>query len=271
MKKKLLILFSTVFAIYIVWAISVTPSHNRDWNTSQAVLPYSELEGNMLHVHNIRNFSYQSVDDHTVNYYDQSYDLNQLKGVNFIVSHFSEFEGLAHTFLSFEFENGRYLSVSVETRRNNGEDYSPIKGIFRKYELIYIVGDEKDLVKLRTNFRDEKVYLYPGVTTPEKAKKLLLSVFDKINKIKREPEFYNTLTNNCTNAIVRHIEDISPRNIPFSYKLLLPGYSDEIAYDLGLIPTDIPLEDLRKKYQINEKAKKYADDPDFSQKIRLIE
>ena len=257
-----------IFGIGILVYFSPSPSHDHDWITSQAVLPSATVNGDQVHIKNVRNFSYKTKQDFTPAYYNEVYDLSKLTKVYFIVSHFSEFEGLAHTFLSFEFSDGKYLSVSVESRREKEEAFTPLKGILKQYEMIYVLGDERDLIKLRTHYRDEEVYLYPANTTPENAQKLLLSILNRVNQIYETPEFYNTITNNCANAITRHIEAISDRNIPPSYKIFLPGYSDKLAHKLKLIPHDAPIEEIRKRYRIDVKAQAIGETKDFSRMIR---
>ena len=182
--------------------------------------------------------------------------------------YFADYKGVAHTFLTFRFKDEEPIAISIEARREQGEEYSPTKGLFSEYEEIYVVGSEPDLIGSRTHIRQEEVYLFPGNATPEKARALFLSMFDRINHINKKPEFYNTLTNQCTNKIARHIASISDKPIPFSYKVLLPGYSDEFAYDLGFIGSPKEsLEDLRVKHLINPNTFKISDS-EFSQKIR---
>ncbi len=237
-------------------------------NTKSCLL---EVQGNLLTVHNIRDFKHQA-DSFTENYITETYDLEKIKNVWFIVSHFSETnEGLAHTFLSFEFEDDKFLAISIEARREKNESYSPLKGILKQYEMLYVVGTEEDLLKLRTEIRDEKVYLYPANTTPEKSRKLLLSFMDRMNQIHDKPEFYNTILNNCTNQIIKHIETFSDKDFPFfSWNIFMPGYSDEVAYEMELIPHDLPLEEIQKKYRVDREVKeiKIGDNHNYSVEIR---
>jgi len=175
--------------------------------------------------------------------------------------------GAAHTLLSFGFVD-EYVAISVEIRKEKGEKFSPLKGLFRNYELMYVIGDERDLIKLRSNYRRDTVYLYRINTTAERMQFVFLDMLERINEIRYEPEFYNTLTNTCTTNIVRHVNTIVPGRITLSYKVLMPAYSDELAYDLGLIVTNSSFEETREHYKINEEALLYADDPLFSVKIR---
>ena len=201
-------------------------------------------------------------------YYDADYDLSQLKKVYFIVEPFSDFKGPAHTFLSFEFEGGKYVAVSVEARKSKGQSYHPVKGLLKQYELMYVIADENDVVKLRTNYRKDKVYMFPVRVSQDKARTLFTDILLRAEKLRHEPEFYNSIFSTCTTNLVDHVNKITPKKIPFSYKYLLPAYSDELAFDLGIIDTDLTLEQAKAKYQINERAEKYPADNEFSRKIR---
>jgi hypothetical protein len=270
MKIKLfLIILPILFAA--VWWISITPSNDRQWSTDQAVLPYADIEGDLVHIYNIRNFEYTTPADYEVNYYDKTFNLNKIKAVYYVVEPFSGFQGAAHTFLSFEFEGDNFVSISVEIRKEKGEEFSAIKGVLKQYEIMYVIGDERDLIKLRSNYRNDLVYVYPIKTTKEKIRSLFLDMITRTNKLKTEPEFYNTLTNACTINIIKHVNKISPNKIPFSIEAILPENSDRVAYKLGLLDTDLPFEEARKRFLINDRAKKYADSPDFSVKIREFE
>lgn len=253
---------------YGVFAIFVRPSNDRDWTTDQAVLPYADVEGGKVTIHNIRNFSYKTTDDYTPAYYDKTFDLDAIKNVYFIVEPFSGYAGAAHTFLSFEFEGDNFISISVEIRKQKGESFSAGKGLLRQYELMYVVADERDVVKLRSNYRKDKVYMYPAVTTPEKMRTIFLSMIGDVNTLKDTPKFYNTLTSNCTTNIAKHINKVAPGRVSWNPTFLLPENSDRYAYEQGLIDNTIPFEDLRAKHYINDLAEKYADSLDFSLKIR---
>ncbi len=257
--------------LYFAFLTLTKPSNDRDWADDQKILPFANIDNNLITIHNIRNFKYESTTKYKSDYYTKTYDLNKIKSVDFILEPFSEFVGAAHTFLSFGFENESYLSISVEIRKEKGEEFSVLKGLFNQYEIMYVIGDEQDLVKLRSNYRKDKVYIYPVKTTKEKIQSLFLDMINAANKLTTEPEFYNTLTTTCTTNIMKHVNTISPNRIPFSYKVLMPGYSDELAFKLGLIDTELTLEEARNIYLINTRAEKYADDPNFSALIRRLE
>lgn len=263
----LLILFLAITAVIVGFV--TTPSNDRNWNDDQTVLPYAEVKGDLVSIHNVRNFSYTSTTDFVKNYYDKVFDLKKLKKVWYIVEPFSGIPGSAHTFLSFEFADDQFLSVSVEIRKEKGESFHPVKGLFNKYELMYVLADERDVVKLRSNYRKDLVYMYPVKTTQEKTQALFIDVITRVNHLKDNPEFYNTITNTCTTNIVKHVDAVTPGRVPFlNLSVLFPESSDELAYKLGLIDTELSFEDARRRFYINDKALKYADDKDFSKKIR---
>lgn len=264
-----LIAVALIACLFVIVHFSTKASNDRNWNDDQNILPTAEIKDNLVSIHNIRNFSYTSTTNYTRAYYDKTFDLNKIKKVWYVVEPFSGIPGSAHTFLSFEFENNQFVSISVEIRKEKGETYDPIKGLFNKYELMYVIADERDVIKLRSNYRKDLVYVYPVKTTTDKARELFLDMVERANDLSQHPEFYNTITNTCTTNIVRHVDKITPNKVPlFNLRILLPANSDKLAYDLGLIDTDLSFENARTRYFINDKAIKYADSPDFSVKIR---
>jgi hypothetical protein len=243
-----------------------TPSAERDWSPDQRVLPRATIAGDKVTIENVRNFSYKSASEYLPRYETRTYDLGKLDAVWFIVERFGDAPAIAHTFLSFGF-GGEYVAISVEIRKELGETYSPLKGLLRQYELMYVIADERDVIGLRTNYRRDPLYMYPVSTAPDKIRRVFVEMLERSNKLAAEPEFYNTLTNNCTSNIVRHVNTISNR-IPFSYKVLLPAYSDQLAYDLGLIPTDRPFAEVQAAHRIDSLAQRQPVDPNFSRLIR---
>jgi hypothetical protein len=267
--KGISIVAVVVAIVSLAFSLKEKPSLTRDWTQDQKILAESTVDGNNISIKNIRNIYYRTTSDYDVSYYDKTFDLNKLESVWFMVEPFSGHgAGAAHTLVSFGFEGGEYVAISVEIRKEQGETFSPLKGMLRQYELVYVIADEQDVIKLRSNYRKDKVFLYPVTTTKENMQKLFVSMLDRANKLAKEPEFYNTLTSTCTTNIVSHVNDIVPNRIPLSYKVLMPAYSDELAQKIGLIDNTVPIDELRAKYLINEKAEKFADDFYFSQKIR---
>ncbi|HLP43830.1 MAG TPA: DUF4105 domain-containing protein [Candidatus Nanoarchaeia archaeon] len=258
-----------ILMFFISWGmllVTTKPSNDRDWSNDLAVLPYADFNGNLVTIHNVRNFKYKDVLDFTPGYYDKTFDLNTIKSVDFIVEPFSTLA--AHTFLAFGFEDGSYIDISVEIRREKGEFFDGLKGLFRNYEITYVVSDEHDVLKLRTNYRKDDVYLYPIPTSEEKVRALFVDMLTRVNKLRTTPEFYNSLTNNCTTNIVKHVNTINPKRIPWSYKYVFPSYSDELALEIGLIKGEGTIDQIRAQYLITPLAQKYGDSSDFSAKIR---
>lgn len=261
--------FLALFAIVVTWWRDIEPSNDRDWQPHVAVLPYATIAGNLVTVYNIRNFQYRTETDFTPAYYDKTFDLNKLEAVDVLAVYWMGPE-IAHVFLSFGFQGGDYLSVSIETRTERGEGYSTIKGFFKQYELFYVVADERDVIRVRTNYRNdppEDVYLYRVHGPVENGKRVFLDYIHKINALKMKPEFYNTLTTNCTTNIWLHTR-INPGHLPFSWKLLLSGYVPAYLYEAGRLDTSVPFPELQRRAHINARAREADQADDFSRRIR---
>ena len=243
------------------------PSLERDWSPDQRVMPKATIDGDKVTIDKVRNFTYRATDDYTPAYEQRTYDLAKLDSVWFVVEHFGDAPAIAHTFVSFGF-GGEYVAISVEIRKERGEVYSPLKGMLRQYELMYVIADERDVLGLRTNFRRDPVYLYRVKSTPAQMRQMFLDMVGRANRLGTEPEFYNSLTNNCTSNIVAHVNTLAPRAIPFSYKTIFPAYSDRLAYELGLIPTDRPFEQVQAAHRVDLLAQRAPVGPDFSKTIR---
>jgi hypothetical protein len=250
----------------------IAPSHFRDWRPEQALLPNAEFQGGQVTVRNVRNCKYFANDVYMVDYYDKTIDLARVEAVDFIVVPFESTPALAHVMLSFQIAepDGKreHLAVSVETRKQRDEQFNPVKGTVRQYELMYVLADEKDVIQFRTNFNGENVYLYHTVASPQDAQALLVDVLARVNQIAERPEFYNTITNNCTSNIVRHVNRIKPNRIVTDYRVLLPGYSDALAYDEGLIERHGTFPETKQQAYVNPAALWYAGREDFSEMIR---
>jgi hypothetical protein len=253
--------------LMLVW-LRQRPSNDRDWLPNEAVMPGVTFRGRLVDVRNVRVTTYRTTEDYTPAYEDRTYDLDRLVRVWFVVEPFSKWGGAAHTFLSFEFAGPEFVAVSVEARKERGEVYHFLKGLLRRYELLYVVGDERDLVRLRSNYRRDDVFVYPIRTARERARALFVEMLERAERLRQHPEFYNTLTSNCTSNIVRHVNHLVPGRVPFSPRWMFPGYADRLAYDLGLIDTELPYDSIRAHFRINERALRYGDAPDFSVRIR---
>lgn len=268
-RLRFLILHVALFVVVLIWWFNITPSHERVWTVETARVPYAIIDGDRVTMHNIRNFSYRSETDFTPAYYDKTYDLSKLDSVDLYAVYWMG-PAIAHTIISFGFDGKDYLAVSIEARKEEGEGYSAIKGFFRQYEQIYIVADERDVVRLRTNFRNnppEDVYRYRVQGSPEVARGFFLSYVEAINKAKEQPDFYNTLLANCTNVIWMHAQ-VNPERVPFSWKILASGYAPEYLYQMGRLDTSVSFAELQRQGYVNPIAQALGDVPDFSQRIR---
>lgn len=255
-------------AVVLFTGCRITPSNTRDWAPQYSQLATAEFRGNLVTIHNVRNCDYRTEDDFDVHYNDRTYDLTALDSVDYVLVPFADMPSVAHTFLSFGFQGQDYVSVSVEVRHLRGEKYTPVRDLFNQSEICYVVGDERDLVRLRSNFRKDDVYLYRAKTTPAQSQALFVDMLQRANTLAQKPEFYNTITNNCTTNIVTHVNHVVPNKIPYGYQVLFPGLSDRLAFDLGLIKADGSFERTRAEARINRLAYIYRDSPDFSQRIR---
>lgn len=245
------------------------PSNHRNWQPYLSQLATAEINGDDITVRNIRNCLYITDQDYIVNHFDKSFHVSDVQTVDFITVPFKSVPTLAHTMLSFGLKDGQYLGISVECRLEEGEKYTPLAGALRQYELVYVVADERDLIRLRTRHRKTDVYVYPTRATPEKAQALFLDMIARANKLAREPEFYDTIRNNCTTNIFEHVARLFPNRVPFNYAVLLPGFADQYVYDLGLIDTQLSFEETKRLAKVNDQAERYYDSPAFSQQIRL--
>ena len=261
--------YLVVFAAMLVWWSTIAASNDRDWKPGVAVAPHVTSDGEQVTVHNIRNFDYRTEADYTTAYYDRTFDLRQLQSVDLIASYWAG-PAIAHVFLSFGFGADDYLAISIERRDERSEDYSTIKGLFKQYELFYVVADERDLIRLRTNVRrdpSENVYVYRLQGPIENARRVFLDYTREINALRDRPEFYNTVTTNCTSNIWLHAR-VNPGRVPYSWKILLSGHVPEYLYDTGRLDTRLPFDELKRRSRVNAAAQAADKAEDFSRRIR---
>ncbi|NJN05246.1 MAG: DUF4105 domain-containing protein, partial [Rhodobacteraceae bacterium] len=254
------------FGIVLVWWLTLQPSNDRDWQPDMAVLPYAEIEGDKVTLRNIRNCDYRSETDFDVRHYDKTFDLGKIRTVDLYMVYWGA-PYMAHTMMSFGFEGGDYVCFSIETRKENGEGYSAVKGLFRQFELSYIVADERDVVRLRTNYRQvQDVHLYRLRGSPEQARDFFLDYVHGINRLHRSPEWYNALTENCTTGI-RMQRAVADR-MPLDWRMLANGYGNELLHERGMIDTSLPVAELKERCHINARGRAADQAADFSLQIR---
>ena len=259
--------FILCVAVLIGW-LQIDASHNRDWVESVAKLPYATIKGNEAQVKNIRNFDYRTEKDFTVRYYDKIYNLNELRTIDYVQSHWDNLEAVAHSMISFGFGNGDYLTVSIETRLERDEPQSGLRGLFKQYELIYVLADERDLLRLRTNFRKEDVYLYQINLDQEQVRKVFMVIMDRVNSIADKPEFYNTLTQSCLTSLVGDFTKVINPKSKFDFRRIANGYSDEMLFENGWIDSKLSFKETKQLNYINQYIKNDADGKNYSINIR---
>lgn len=267
-RRRTLLVFLAACAVLITWFLSIPPSNDREWSEEVAVLPTASVNGDLVEIRNIRNFEYRTETDFTPRYYDKTFDLRKLECADLICVYWGS-PAIAHVIASFGFGGSDFVAFSIEMRKEKGEEGSMLKSFFRHYELTYIVADERDVLRLRTNFRNprEQVHVYRSRLPLEYQRKVFLSYVDKINELSREPEWYNTIDDNCTTGVLTHTHGYKAR-AHYSWKVLLSGYAAEFAYGLGLLDTSMPFEELQQRCLVNAVAERCGDAEDFSVRIR---
>lgn len=246
------------------------PRNDRDWTPDVARLAHGEIEGDTLTIHHLRDNLYPDPGEpYETRWTSRSYDLTGLRQVWLAVESFSRIRLVAHTFLSFEFEDGEALSVSVEARLSRGERYSIVRGLLRTFEVAYTFGEERDFVLKRAAYKGRNMLLLPLITPPEQARQLLLDMVATANALVDHPRFYNSVSENCTSTLADHANEVRPGSFP---RLLLakvmPGLAPATLYRKGWIDSDIPLERLTQHFEIGERARVIGATPDFSRRLR---
>jgi hypothetical protein len=258
--------FVILVAVLLAWWLRIPPRNDRDWQPEVAVLAWADIDGDDVVLHNVRNNDYRTPTDYTSRYEERRVSLSALRSLDLFLSSWGS-PMIAHTIMSFGFDDGAYVAFSIETRKEKGELYSAVRGFFRQYELIYVVADERDVVRQRTNARGEDVRLYRLRTRPEGLRHMFVDYLRHLNHLRDHPEWYNALTHNCTTTIRGHVPPGTAGSWR-SWKLLLNGYVDELAYDVGALDPTLPFATLRAESRINARAEAADRAPDFSRRIR---
>ena len=259
--------FLAVFLPALACWLLLPPSNSRGWQPDVAELSSAEISGGNVTIRNVRDCDYRSETDYEVRRHDLVLDLGALRTMDLFLVDWG-LPHLAHTMLSFGFGGGKYVCVSIETRKKKGEEYSSIRGFFRQYELTYVVAEERDLVRLRTNYRKgEEVYLYRLKAEPEFIRLVFLDYLRGLNRLKDKPQWYNALTANCTTDIWKHVAPHYPK-VKFDWRVFASGHIPEMVYELGVVDRTLPLAELKLRSHINARSKAAAPGPEYSQTIR---
>jgi hypothetical protein len=269
-RPRILLLCLLVFLIPLSSFFLMQPSNDRNWQPDVASVPYAEINGDKLILHNVRNCDYVTETDFVPRFETRVYDLSKLRSVDVMLTDWG-LKYIAHTMVSFGFEGDQYLCFSIETRKETGETYSALKGFFRQYELMVIAGDERDLVRLRTNFRTgEDVYLYRfRAVSLKNIRDLLLGYINRINQLHENPEWYNALTQNCMTSVFRLAGKYAGEGRgKWHWSIIVNGFADRHAYENGRLDTSLPFDQFKQASRINDKARTADNSPDFSKIIR---
>mgnify|MGYP002821808641 FL=1 len=250
---------------------AMTPSNDRSWVNDNQRLASVEITGNKAHIKNVRDFSWRTTKDYDERWIDMTINLNKVRKIWFILEYFSpERKEMAHTILSYEFDDGRRLACSIEVRRKEGSRFHPLKGMFRSYELIYVWGTESDIIGVRSRCRRKsKTHLFEGVVLgPGNERRMLESYLRRTNKLAKDPEWYNTITNTCTTNIVNHVNEVYPGRVPWTIGILMPGLSPKILLRNNLVKSSGNIDETMESSLIDSISEKWDDSRDFGDWIR---
>ena len=250
---------------------AMTPSNDRSWVNDNQRLASVEITGDKAHIKNVRDFSWRTTKDYDERWIDMTINLNKVRKIWFILEYFSpERKEMAHTILSYEFDDGRRLACSIEVRRKEGSRFHPLKGMFRSYELIYVWGTESDIIGVRSRCRRKsKTHLFEGVVLgPGNERRMLESYLRRTNKLAKDPEWYNTITNTCTTNIVNHVNEVYPGRVPWAIGVLMPGLSPKMLLRNNLVKSSGNIDETMESSLIDSISEKWDDSRDFGDWIR---
>jgi hypothetical protein len=259
-----------LFASVLTWWLALSPSNNRPWQRDVAETPWAEQHGDMVTLHNFRNFDYLTETNYIPNWETRTVDMSRIRGIDLFINYWGS-PAIAHTILSFDFADSLPVAMSIETRKTVGQEYSAVLGFFRQFSLIYIIGDERDIVRVRTNYRvGEDLYLYHTHASPARARGVFLDYLKSANELRYTPQWYNALTSNCTTDVIPHLEAADKNvGIKWDWRILLNGYIDHMLYEQGRFAGNLPFDELKSRAHINPAAKAADKSPDFSHLIRV--
>ena len=258
-------IYAVAYAIFLAWSGSISASNDKIWAADVAHGVTGVVDGDRLSVRDVRNFSWRSEADYTERWEQRTYDLTKLRSLDLFLVYWMG-PSIAHTIMSFGFEDGRYLDFSIELRRTQNDQYSAVAGFFKTHELIYIGADERDLMTLR-KVRNEQIQLYRLRTPPERARALLVEYIKQANDLAARPKFYNTATTNCTTTIFSMMRAVTS-SIPLDWRIILTGHLPDYLYEHGAVDTRISLEELRQRADVTSRVDAGLNEVEFSSRIR---
>jgi hypothetical protein len=262
---KLAIVFGA-FAVVVSWWLTLKPSNDRAWQPDVAQTAWAEINGDEVTIHNVRNCDYRTQTDFTPHWETRTVRLSQITGMDVAINYWGS-PWIAHPIVSFQFSDGLPLCFSIETRKTIGQQYSTLEGFYRQYTLIYVVADERDCIRLRTNYRREDVYLYHTLASPAQARQRFREYINTVNVLHENPRWYNAVTSNCTTSI--RAQRAVKLRAPWDWRILLNGKADEMLYQDHAIATGgLSFTELKQRSLIDERARAAGQNPDFSNIIR---
>jgi len=264
--RRAIVLALLLNVAVVAWWLQLEPRNDRTWIAEVEHAPTVEFDGDIVRIHNIRNFQWRSDTDFTPTWEDRTYDLSTVRAADLFFSNWGP-PMIEHTIMSWEFADGRHLAISIETRKEVGEEYSAVLGFFRQFELYYVVADERDVIGVRTNVRGEHTRVYRLSASPERARALLVDYLQSIQELSVDPAWYNAMTQNCTTTIVKHARHLDS-NIAWDWRLLANGSADSLLYLRGSIDNSMPIQELKRLSDVTEAAKAAGRDENFSARIR---
>ncbi|WP_198947355.1 DUF4105 domain-containing protein [Cellulosimicrobium sp. KWT-B] len=255
------------FALVVFWWLTLRPSNDRHWQPDVAQTAWAEIDGDVVTLHNVRNCDYRTETDYVPRWETRTLRLSQITGLDLVINYWGS-PYMAHPIASFQLTDAPPICFSIETRKEIGENYSTIGGLYRQYELIYVCADERDVIRVRTNYRDsEDVYLYHIVASSVQARKRFLGYVKTLNALHTSARWYNAVTTNCTTSI--RAQHPTNERTPWDWRILVNGKADELLYERGLIAHDgLRFPELKERSRINQRARAADQDPDFSTRVR---
>jgi hypothetical protein len=262
-----LVIFFAAFALVAVWWLTLKPSNDRPWQLDVAETAWAEVNGDEVTVHNVRNCDYRTEEDYTTNWETRTVRLSQITAMDLAIMYWGS-PWMAHPIVSFQFADALPICFSIETRKTIGQQYSAVRGLYRQYTLIYVVADERDSIRVRSNYRQgEDVYLYRTMASPTQARVRFLEYVATINSLRDHPRWYNAITTNCTTNI--RTQRPTSQRAPWDWRMLVNGKADEMLYEHHAIATGgLPFSELKQRSLINKRARAVDKDPNFSYLIR---